>query len=286
MEGLAEVEGPLRRGTPISWLREVLAEELWEEEQFQGGNVPIPPGLQTVWDQLSRFLGQHTRVTGDTIRDWRRSLMLHNTHCDKCQCRLGATCSRCGQSRCSVWDCTASHEACSTCRTAPTRMERSPHRQPTLGKRKHMVTTFNLNSVGRHFIESIKDFEDTQTDAPTGRAISSGEERPLTDLRFKASIRGWSHKTHITRAEALLALQDQPMTAALRNNKDILLIPRAWWLNKTESLDPEDPGWWYTVTKAIRFRECRTCERRRGDDLDKETKAYLNRTCEGCKKSF
>jgi hypothetical protein len=76
------------------------------------------------------------------------------------------------------------------------------------------------------------------------------------------------------------------MTTALRNNKDIFLIPRAWWSNKTESLDPEDPGWWYTITKAIRFRECRTCERRRGDDLDKETKTYLNRTCRGCKESF
>ena len=28
------------------------------------------------------------------------------------------------------------------------------------------------------------------------------------------------------------------------------------------------------------------CERRRGDDLDKETKAYLNRNCRGCKESF
>ena len=69
MEGLEEVKGLLRRGTPTSWFRGILAEELWEEEQFQQGNVPIPPGLQIVWDQLSAFLGQYTRVAGDTIRD-------------------------------------------------------------------------------------------------------------------------------------------------------------------------------------------------------------------------
>ncbi len=80
MEGLEEVIGLLRQGTPISWLRGILAEELWEEEQFQQGNVPIPPGLQTVWDQLSAFLGQHTRVTGGTIRDWR--LALGDKDCD------------------------------------------------------------------------------------------------------------------------------------------------------------------------------------------------------------
>ena len=69
MEGLEEVKGLLKQETPTSWLRGILAEELWEEEQFQQGNVPIPPSLQTVWDQLSIFLGQHTRVTGGTIRD-------------------------------------------------------------------------------------------------------------------------------------------------------------------------------------------------------------------------
>jgi len=74
MEGLEEVKGLLKKETPISWLRMILAEELREEEQFQQGNIPIPPSLQTVWDQLSLFLGQHTRVTGGTIRDWRLSL--------------------------------------------------------------------------------------------------------------------------------------------------------------------------------------------------------------------
>jgi hypothetical protein len=38
--------------TPIGWLKETLNQELWEEEMFQEGDVPLPPGLQTVWDRL------------------------------------------------------------------------------------------------------------------------------------------------------------------------------------------------------------------------------------------
>ena len=165
-------------------------------------------------------------------------------------------------------------------------MEPIPHRKPTQGKRKLVEKTLNLNSVGRHFVESIKAIEETQAEVPAGQATLTREERPSTDVRFRASIRGWSNGAHLVRAESLLAMQDTPMTAALQNNKDILLIPKVWWPNKTESLDPEDPGWWYTITKAIKFRECRMCDRRRGDDLDKETKAYLNRTFRGSKESF
>ena len=182
--------------------------------------------------------------------------------------------------------CTASHETCSTCHTTPTRMEPIPYLQPTKGKRELVEKTLNLNSVGRHFVESITAIEETQVEAPAGQATSTREERPSTDLRFRASIRGWSNGAHLVRAESLLVMKDTPMTAALQNNRDILLIPKDWWPNKTESLDPEDPGWWYTITKAIKFLECRICERRRGDDLDKETKAYLNRSCRGCKESF
>ena len=47
-EGLEEIKGLLKEGTPISWLRETLEEELWEEEQFQQGHTPPPPGLQLV----------------------------------------------------------------------------------------------------------------------------------------------------------------------------------------------------------------------------------------------
>jgi hypothetical protein len=41
------------------------------------------------------------------------------------------------------------------------------------------------------------------------------------------------------------------MVTILRNDQDILLIPRKWWPDKTGSLEQEDPGWWYTVTEPI-----------------------------------
>ena len=50
------------------------------------------------------------------------------------------------------------------------------------------------------------------------------------------------------------------MTATLQNNEDIILIPRDWWLDKARSLEPEELGWWYTVTKAVKFRECEVCQ--------------------------
>ena len=76
------------------------------------------------------------------------------------------------------------------------------------------------------------------------------------------------------------------MTATLRDKKDIILIPRDWWLDKAESLEPEDLGWWYTVTKAVKFRECKVCQRRRGDDLDEESRVTHNRDCKGCDETF
>ena len=70
VEGLEEVKGLLKKGTPMSWLQETLEEELWEEEQFQQGHTPPPPGLQLVWDQLSPLLqGQQRPASGRTIRD-------------------------------------------------------------------------------------------------------------------------------------------------------------------------------------------------------------------------
>ena len=81
-EGLEEIKGLLKEGTPISWLRETLEEELWEKEQFQQGHTPPPPGLQWVWDQLSPLLqGQHQPASGRTIRDWRLSLAPRGERC-------------------------------------------------------------------------------------------------------------------------------------------------------------------------------------------------------------
>ncbi len=89
--------------------------------------------------------------------------------------------------------------------------------------------------------------------------LSEEEEQPLTDIRFRASVRGWNNKTHQSHAQTLLGKTDKQMVTILRNDQDILLIPRKWWPDKTGSLEPEDPGWWYTVTEPVKFRVCEVC---------------------------
>ncbi len=68
----------------------------------------------------------------------------------------------------------------------------------------------------------------------------------------------------------------------LRNDRDIILIPRNWWPNKAGSLEPEDRGWWYTVTEPVKFRVYTVWKDRRGDDLDEETRAMHSKECKGC----
>ncbi len=47
-------------------------------------------------------------------------------------------------------------------------------------------------------------------------------------------------------------------------------------------MEPEDPGWWYTVNEPVKFRECRLCIKRRGDDLDEETWVIHSKECKDC----
>jgi hypothetical protein len=68
----------------------------------------------------------------------------------------------------------------------------------------------------------------------------------------------------------------------LHRDKDIILIPRDWWPDKAGSLEPKDLGWWYTVNEPIKFRECRLCINRRGNDLDEELRAMHSKECKGC----
>ncbi len=67
----------------------------------------------------------------------------------------------------------------------------------------------------------------------------------------------------------------------LHIDKDIILIPRDWWPDKVGSVEPEDLGWWYTVNEPVKFRLCRLCMERRGDDLDEETRSMHNKECKG-----
>jgi hypothetical protein len=50
LEELDDIKYTMGQDTPLSWLIETLTGELWNEEQFQGGDLPIQcmSGLQTV----------------------------------------------------------------------------------------------------------------------------------------------------------------------------------------------------------------------------------------------
>ncbi len=135
LEELEEVKELLNKETPKSWLQKTSAEELWEEEHFQQGDIPIPPGLQTVWDQLSLFLGQQEPVTGKTIRDWRLSLTKKAKECPgSCLGFLRATCVKCGQPKCGIRHCTTFREPCGTCQTIPISAVPEPPPESTTGK--------------------------------------------------------------------------------------------------------------------------------------------------------
>ncbi len=114
------------------------------------------------------------------------------------------------------------------------------------------------------------------------RTLSEEEEQPLTDIRFRVSVRGWNNKAHQSRAQTLLDKTDTRMATTLHSDKDIILIPRDWGSDKVGSLEPEDLGWWYTVNEPVKFRVCRLCMERRGDDLDEETRAMHSKECKGC----
>ena len=139
--------------------------------------------------------------------------------------------------------------------------------------------SLNLHAVGEHFVGSITGIEEIPVVDP---ALSEEEEQPLTDIRFRVSVRGWNNKAHQPRAQTLLDKEDKRMTTLLRDDKDIILIPRDWWPDKVGRLEPEDRGWWYTVTEPVKFRVCKVCANRRGDDLDEETRAMHSKECKGC----
>ena len=120
--------------------------------------------------------------------------------------------------------------------------------------------SLNLHAVGLHFVGSITGIEEIPVVNPTP---PEREEQPLTDTRFRASIRGWTNHAHQHRAQTLLDMRDEQMVATLQRDKDIILIPRDWWKDKAESLEPEDLGWWYTVNKVIKLNPSRQVGRER-----------------------
>ena len=86
-------------------------------------------------------------------------------------------------------------------------------------------------------------------------------------MRFKAVIRGWSHQAQQLRATALLSLNDISLVRKMQENHDLILLPAGWWSSAVDTLDPDELGWWYRVSEPIRFRECKACGKRIGEDM-------------------
>ncbi len=59
-----------------------------------------------------------------------------------------------------------------------------------------MQPSLNLHAVGRHFVENITGIEEIPGVDPE---LSEEKEQLLTDIRFRASVRGWNNKTYTHR---------------------------------------------------------------------------------------
>ena len=56
------------------------------------------------------------------------------------------------------------------------------------------------------------------------------------------------------------------MVKSLQHQQDIILIPRDWWSDLQDTKGPEEPGWWYTVSRDMWYQGCRSCKKRLGKD--------------------
>ncbi len=125
-----------------------------------------------------------------------------------------------------------------------------------------------MHQVGELFIEAITE---VAYDPVVAEALDQGRtEDPIhlaQDMRFKAVIRGWSHQEQQPRATALLRLNDISMTREMQESHDLILLPASWWPSAIDTLDPDELGWWYRVSEPIRFKECKACGKRIGEDM-------------------
>jgi hypothetical protein len=215
LEELEDIKHTMSQDTPLSRLIETLTEELWKEEQFQGGNLSIHlvPGLQTVWHHLTDHIKQNRRVTGDTIRSWRITLVGENSksnnrsECSKCQTRHMTACNTCYLPRCVITSYNDSKNPC------PTYQEINTLTPDTLGTD---IPSANLHVKGLYFVERISGV------GSIPRRVEMQDENtdPQTDpnIRFQVVVRGWSDQNHQTRAKTLLALPTDTIIRSLQHH--------------------------------------------------------------------
>jgi hypothetical protein len=92
------------------------------------------------------------------------------------------------------------------------------------------------------------------------------DSRTNLNIQFQVRVKGWSDLQQQNRAKTLLTLSDEKMTKSLQRHRDILLIPRSWWPHLNNTLEQDEPGWWYTVSKEMGYQGCNSCRNRIGKD--------------------
>jgi hypothetical protein len=68
----------------------------------------------------------------------------------------------------------------------------------------------------------------------------------------------------------------------MRENQDLILLPANWWPLAMDTLEPNESGWWYKVSDPIRFRECKACTKRIGEDVQTGHKTLDTGVCPKC----
>ncbi len=159
------------------------------------------------------------------------------------------TFNTCHRPRCGIKSCNGSKNPCPTCKEINTRAP------DTLGTD---IPSANLHVKGLHFVERITGVGSN----PRRAEMQEDNTDPETDpnIRFQVVVRGWSDQNQQTRAKTLLVLPTDKMVTSLQHHQDILLIPRDWWSSLQGTLEPEEPGWWYTVSSDMWYQGCSSCK--------------------------
>ena len=85
--------------------------------------------------------------------------------------------------------------------------------------------------MGEIFIETVTEVAYDPVAAETSDQIRVEDPIHLAqDMRFKATIRGWSHQAQQLRATALLNLNDISLVREMQENRDLILpdLPVEW----------------------------------------------------------
>ena len=180
-----------------------------------------------------------------------------------CRAWLRDSCLECGSPRCSFSFCSDFLKPCITCQTIP-----SSHSKKQDSHRGPARPSINMHQAGEIFIEAVTE---VAYDPVVAEALDQNRaEDPIhlaQDMKFKAAIRGWSHQAQQLRATALLSLNDISLVREMQEGHDLILLPADWWPSAADTLDPGELGWWYRVSEPIRFRECKACGKRIGEDM-------------------